>query len=273
MEKIEFIKMNGLGNDFVVFDVRVQPIENKEDLSKKVGDRHFGVGCDQIIFIEPPEDEKATAFMRIYNPDGSQSGACGNATRCVADLLMKESGQSQCIIQTKAGLLECSRAENEMISVDMGAARLDWQQIPLAQNCDTGNLPIGGGGVTHPVAVSMGNPHCVFFVDDIEAVDIATLGRKFEYDPIFPERSNIEFVEVLNRSHVRMRVWERGAGITLACGSGACATAVASVRRGLANRKVTVSMDGGDLHLEWRESDGHVIMTGPASWVFKGQML
>jgi diaminopimelate epimerase len=160
-----------------------------------------------------------------------------------------------------------------LITVDMGEPRLDWKQIPLARDSDTLNLPIGGGGVSHPVAVNMGNPHCVFFVDDVDAVDVSAIGRKFEIDPIFPERSNIEFVEVLGRNHVRMRVWERGAGITLACGSGACATAVAAIRRGLTGRKIVVSMDGGDLTLEWREEEGHVYMTGPVAYVFKGTLL
>lgn len=268
MKTYDFIKMHGLGNDFVILDARAQVFENKAELSKKLGDRHFGVGCDQIIFIEPTD--KATAFMRIYNPDGSESGACGNATRCVADILLKESGQDNCVIETRAGLLKCARANGDQITVDMGEPKLDWTQIPLSSECDTINLPIGGGGVSNPVAVNMGNPHCVFFVDDLNMIDVSKIGVGFEYHAIFPERSNIEFVEVVDRGHVKMRVWERGAGITLACGSGACATAVAAMRRGLAARKVTVEMDGGSLTLEWRESDNHVYMTGPVAYVFRG---
>lgn len=263
--------MHGLGNDFVILDGRVQLFENKEELSKKLGDRHLGVGCDQIIFIEPTG--KATAFMRIYNPDGSESGACGNATRCVADILLKESGKNECVIETRAGLLQCVRAEDGQITVDMGEPKLEWQHIPLSKECNTFNLPIGGNGVSNPVAVNMGNPHCVFFVDDIDQIDVHKIGSGFEYNSIFPERSNIEFVEVVSREYVKMRVWERGAGITLACGSGACATAVAAVRRGLTERKITVSMDGGDLTLEWRESDNHVYMTGPVTYVFRGVWL
>ncbi len=270
MKTHEFIKMHGLGNDFVILDTRAQVIENKGELSKKLGNRHFGVGCDQIIFIE--STDKATAFMRIYNPDGSESGACGNATRCVADILLKESGKDDCVIETKAWLLKCIRADGDQITVDMGEPKLDWAQIPLSYECNTINLPIGGGGVSHPAAVNMGNPHCVFFVEDLNQIDVSKIGTGFEYHSIFPERSNIEFVEVVNREHVKMRVWERGAGITLACGSGACATAVAAVRRGLTGRRVTVSMDGGDLTLEWRESDNHVYMTGPVAYVFKGSL-
>ncbi len=270
MKTAEFIKMHGLGNDFVILDSRVQVFENKQELSKKLGHRHFGVGGDQIIFIEP--SKKADVFMRIYNPDGSQSGACGNATRCVADIIFKESGQPNCKIETLRGVLNCSLNEHGSISVDMGCPRLDWQDIPLSQHTDTANLPIGGDGLPNPVAVNMGNPHCVFFVDDIDAIDMISIGRQFETHPLFPERTNVEFVQVLKRNHVRMRVWERGAGITLACGSGACAVAVAGVRRGLTERQVVISMDGGDLNLEWRESDSHVIMSGPVAYVFQGRL-
>ena len=271
MKQIEFIKMHGLGNDFVILDTRAQIIENKGELSKKLGNRHFGVGCDQIIFIE--KSDKADVFMRIYNPDGSESGACGNATRCVADILFKENQKLNCDIETKAGNLKCVQVDGDMVTVDMGEPKLEWQQIPLSKECDTLNLLIGGGGVLNPVAVNMGNPHCIFFVDDIDMIDVAKIGRGFEVDPIFPERANIEFVEVINKGHVRMRVWERGAGITLACGSGACAVTVAAIRRGLTDRKLIVSMDGGDLTLEWREADNHVYMTGAVAYVFKGNFI
>lgn len=268
MKNIEFIKMNGLGNDFVIIDARVQDIENKQKFSIMLGNRHFGVGCDQIIFIEP--SARATAFMRIYNPDGSESEMCGNATRCMADILLKELNSDECVIETKAGLLKCVRSDEYHITVDMGEPRLEWHQIPLSKECDTYSLPLGGNGVSNPVGVSMGNPHCVFFVDDLDRIDVAKIGSGFEYNSLFPERANIEFVEVLNKGHVRMRVWERGAGITLACGSGSCATAVAAIRRGLTSRKIIVEMDGGPLVLEWKESDNHVYMTGPVTYVFKG---
>jgi diaminopimelate epimerase len=293
MKPIEFIKMHGLGNDFVILDARAQVFENKAELAKKLGHRNFGVGCDQIIFIEVSSG--ADAFMRIYNPDGSESGACGNATRCVADILCSELNKTDCVIETKRGHLNCHKNSNGLISVDMGEPRLNWQEIPLARDCDTLYLPLtfphpnplpeGRGGKLIPspfrekvrmreaVAVNMGNPHCVFFVDDVDRIDIASIGRQFEYDALFPERTNVEFVEVIDKHHLRMRVWERGSGITLACGSGACAVAVAAYRRGLTNRTVTISMDGGDLTLEWREQDNHVIMTGPVAYVFRGHLV
>lgn len=269
MSSLEFIKMHGLGNDFVILDARVQPIENKAELSQRLGDRHFGVGCDQIIFLEPAQDNaeyNADVFMRIMNQDGSESGACGNATRCVADIIMTEKNLLSCVIQTKAGFLTCTRADSDLVTVDMGVPKLEWQDIPLAETCDTAYLPLE----KTPVAVNMGNPHCVFFVENVEALDIDSLGKPIEHHALFPERTNVEFVQIINRNHVRMRVWERGSGITLACGSGACATAVACIRRGLTERKITVSMDGGGLTLDWRESDNHVYMTGPVAYVFKG---
>jgi diaminopimelate epimerase len=268
MKTIDFIKMHGLGNDFVILDERCQLVENKEELSKKAGSRHFGVGCDQIIFIE--KSDGADAFMRIYNPDGSESGACGNATRCVADIILKETKTQTCVIETISGLLNCTRVEKGLICVDMGVPKLEWSQIPLSKESNTLSLSMGGNGVSNPVAVNMGNPHCVFFVGDVDAVDIAKLGRQFEYDPLFPERTNVEFVEVIDRNHIRMRVWERGAGVTLACGSGSCAAAVAAIRRNLTARKITVSMDGGDLMINWDQKSNRVTMIGPVTYVFHG---
>lgn len=271
MKNVIFTKMHGLGNDFVILDGRVQPIENKAELAKKMADRHFGVGCDQLIIMEP--SDKADLFMRILNPDGSEAGACGNATRCVADILMRETGKTSCTIETLRGVLSCERAGTDQVQVDMGEPLLEWNQIPLAREMDTLSLLLGKNGVSNPTAVNMGNPHCVFFVENMDAVDVAAIGPQFERDPLFPQRTNVEFVEVINKGHVRMRVWERGAGITLACGSGACATAVAAIRRGLTTRKMTVTMDGGDLTLEWREADNRVYMTGPVAYVFSGTFL
>lgn len=272
MKNTEFIKMHGLGNDFVILDGRKQVFENKEDLARKIADRHFGVGCDQLIIME--SSKTADAFMRISNPDGSESGACGNATRCVADILMREKNCSSVIIETQRGQLECQRAENDWITVDMGEPRLQWDEIPLAREVDTLYLPVspadGDFPERLPIGVNMGNPHCVFFVDDFDRARVSEVGPDIEYYDLFPERTNVEFAKVLDQGTLRMRVWERGAGITLACGSGACATAVAAIRRGYTDRTVLVKMDGGDLKLEWRESDNHVYMTGPVTYVFTG---
>lgn len=264
----KFLKMHGLGNDFVIIDGRVNAPDLSPDRIRKIADRHFGVGCDQFIIME--KSDKADVFMRIYNPDASESGACGNATRCVAKLVMAEKHSDAVTVETISGVLPCTRAADNKITVDMGAPRLNWDEIPLAAQADTANVQLGAEGISNPVCVNMGNPHAVFFVDDAEAVAIDKIGPRFERDAIFPKRANIEFVHVIDRNTVRARVWERGAGVTLACGSGACAVAVAAVRRGLTGRKVTVQMDGGDLQLEWRESDNHVYMTGAAETSFEG---
>lgn len=267
---IDFLKMHGLGNDFVILDGRgAMPALSPERI-KQISHRNFGVGCDQLIVMEP--SSKADVFMRIYNPDASESGACGNATRCVASLVMAQTGRDAVTIETIRGVLACAKAAGEKVTVNMGQPIVEWQDIPLATATDTANVQLGAEGVSNPVCVSMGNPHAVFFVDDAEAVAIDRLGPRFERDPIFPKRSNIEFVHVVDRKHVRARVWERGAGVTLACGSGACAIAVAGVRRGLTDRLVTISMDGGDLQLEWREADNCVYMTGPVALVYKGSL-
>jgi diaminopimelate epimerase len=258
-----FLKMHGLGNDFVILDSRTDALNLSHDRIRQIADRHFGVGCDQLIVLEP--STRADVFMRIYNPDASEAGACGNATRCVASLLMDEKKSDRIVVETITGLLPCTRAGAD-VTVDMGMPRLDWNQIPLASEMDT--LDVDGA-----VCVNMGNPHAVLFVKDAEAVDLEREGRAREISAVFPQRANIEFVHVIDRSTVRARVWERGAGITLACGSGACAVAVAAIRKGLTERTVTVKMDGGDLRLEWREADGHVYMTGAASLAFRGTLL
>jgi diaminopimelate epimerase len=279
---LPFLKMHGLGNDFVVIDARRAPLTLKPAQRRLIADRKRGVGCDQLILIEPavgpgdrPGDSGATAFMRIYNPDGSESGACGNATRCVASLLMREGQADGVLIRTVAGLLDCRPAPGGLVTVDMGPARLDWRDIPLAEPMDTLRLDLRAdgrpGGLEGPCAVGMGNPHAVFFVDDAEAVPLAELGPLVEHHPLFPERTNVEVAQVLSPGEIRLRVWERGAGITQACGSGACATAVAAARRGLTGRRALVRLDGGTLELEWRE-DGHVMMTGPVATSFSGTL-
>ncbi|MDZ5647253.1 diaminopimelate epimerase [Nitrospirillum sp. BR 11828] len=267
-----FLKMHGLGNDFVVLDARTTPLSLTGAQARVLADRRFGVGCDQIIILEPPQSAGADVFMRILNPDGSESGACGNATRCVASLVAAEgAGRDRLTVETISGLLPAVRHADGLVTVDMGPARLDWGQIPLAEPADTLALDVAAGPLSSPCAVNMGNPHAVFFVDDAEAVDLPQWGPQLEHHTAFPERANIEVATVVAPGRVRMRVWERGAGITLACGSGACATLVAAARRGLTGRKADIVMDGGTLTIEWRE-DGHVLMTGPVATAFSGEL-
>lgn len=267
----DFVKMHGLGNDFVVFDTRASGLALSPASVRTIADRHRGVGCDQLIVIERPRGNTSDAWMTIYNPDGSESGACGNATRCVAWLLMQESGADKVVIETKAGLLDAEARGEGMVAVDMGRARLDWREIPLAEARDTLHLGISAGPLADPVGVSMGNPHAVFFVDDVNAIDLAAVGPVLEHHALFPERANIEIVQVLGSERLRMRVWERGAGITQSCGTGACATLVAAARRGLSGRKAEVVLDGGSLFIEWLPDD-HVLMAGPVALAFRGTL-
>ncbi|TDI65996.1 MAG: diaminopimelate epimerase [Alphaproteobacteria bacterium] len=269
MEGLPFIKMHGLGNDFVIIDGRVNPVEIGADAARRIADRHTGIGCDQLIVLAGPRNADAQAFMTIRNADGGESAACGNATRCVAALLMDENGTDQAIIETEAGILVGEGAP-EGITLDMASPRTDWRDIPLAGDHDTAHLPLGSGPVADPAACSMGNPHATFFVDDVEAIEIAAIGPGLEHDPIFPERANIGFAQVVAADRIRLRVWERGAGLTSACATGACAAVVNGVRRGLLARRVRCILDGGELVVEWRERDGHVLMTGPTAVTFTG---
>lgn len=266
-----FLKMHGAGNDFVVLDARSRPWEIDGEAAKRIADRRTGIGCDQLIVVGPARQPGADAFMSIFNPDGSEVAACGNATRCVAWMLMGESGSNHATIETRAGLLSAQSAGTDRITVDMGPAQLEWEQIPLAQAMDTLHLPVSAGRLSDPVGVGMGNPHAVFFVLDAEAVPLSELGPKLEHDPLFPERCNIEAAQVLDDGRIRMRVWERGAGITLACGTGACATLVAAARRGLTGRKADILLDGGVLTIEWLENN-HVMMTGPVALAYTGML-
>lgn len=271
-----FLKMHGLGNDFVVLDARPHALDLPPRSRRAIADRRLGVGCDQLIVLEPPTERGADVFMRIYNPDGSEAGACGNATRCVASVVMDERKSDHVTVQTIAGLLESEktgRGDNGLpvISVDMGPARLDWREIPVAVACDTNHMPVGLGPLQDPVGTNMGNPHATFFVDDLDAIVIAELGPKLEHDRFFPERANIGVAQVVGENRLRLRVWERGAGLTLACGSGACAAGVAAARRGLTGRKVDVVMEHGTLGIEWLR-DGHVLMTGGISLAYRGEL-
>ncbi len=269
-----FLKMHGLGNDFVVLDGRNVPLHLTDASAAAIADRKLGVGCDQLIVLEPARDPSADVFMRIRNADGGEVEACGNATRCVAQLVMTELNRSDLIIETVAGLLHARAGEQpDWVTVDMGPARLDWQHIPLAENIDTLSLPIISGPASGPVAVNMGNPHAVFFVEDADALDVAALGPAVEHHRLYPQRTNVEFTSVQPDGSLRMRVWERGVGITRACGTGACAALVAAIRRGvIAGRAAWVHLDGGPLYIEWRQSDGHVLMTGPVATAFTGTL-
>lgn len=266
-----FLKMHGLGNDFVVLDARSCPLALSAETVRRIGDRRTGVGFDQMVVIEPSRSKLADVFMTIWNADGSEVSACGNATRCVAWMLMQESQQTHAVIETRAGLLDAQAAVDGLISVDMGPAFLDWRDIPLGQAVDSNHLPLALEDLADPVGVGMGNPHAVFFVDDAEAVDLPRLGPILEHDPLFPERCNIEVVQAIGPGRLRMRVWERGAGITLACGTGACATVVAASRRGLIGRAADVVLDGGTLAIEWMKDD-HVLMTGPVALSYAGTL-
>jgi len=267
----KFVKMHGLGNDFVVLDARGTTLALDERRARAIADRKTGVGCDQLITLEPAKDCRADAFMRIHNADGGEVEACGNAARCIATILMKETGRDHVTIETVVGLLGADRNGDSLVAVDFGPARLDWREIPLAREMDTLHLDCSLGPLHDPVAVNIGNPHAVFFVPDAEAIDLESLGSQLEHHPLFPERVNIEVAHRTPDGRLRMRVWERGVGITRACGTGACATLVAASRRGLTGRKAYVILDGGQLAIEWR-TDGHVIMTGPVATSFTGRL-
>jgi len=268
--RARFLKMHGCGNDFVVFDERRRALGFTPARVAALAHRRTGIGCDQFIVIEAPPPG-ADAFMRIRNPDGGEAGACGNATRCVAHLLTEETGRAQQIIRTIAGDLPSVVLPDGRVQVDMGPARLDWSDVPLAEPMDTLHMPIGFGPVSDPAAVSMGNPHATFFVPDLGVLPIEELGPALEHHRMFPERANVGFVQVLSPERIRLRVWERGAGLTLACGSGACAALVNAHRRGLTGRRASVLVDGGELEIDWRD-DGHVLMTGPVATAYSGEV-
>lgn len=270
-----FLKMNGLGNDFVVVEARSAPFEPSAEEVRAIARREGGIGCDQLVSIEP--SAAADAKVRFWNADGDEVGACGNASRCVGWLLMQASGKDQAVMETRGGLLKASRAPNDQVSVDMGQPGLDWRQIPLEEEMDTRGVELQVGPIDAPVlhtpgCVSMGNPHVVFFVPDAETAPVVQVGPMIEHHRLFPEGVNVGFAEIKARDHIRLKVWERGAGLTRACGTGACAALVASARRNLTDRKATLELDGGLLTIEWRESDDHVIMTGPTQLDFTGTL-
>jgi diaminopimelate epimerase len=259
---IRFHKMHGLGNDYVVIDARENPVEMTGPLARALADRRTGVGCDQLILIEP--STVATAKMRIFNADGGEVESCGNATRCVVSLLGGDA-----TIETLGGMLNGQMA-GDLVSVDMGEPRFDWDAIPLAYAMDTRRMPVGWEDLADPMAVNVGNPHVIFFTPDSDAVDLARLGPLIETDPLFPARINVNVATVIDRGHVKLRVWERGVGLTQACGTGACATGVAAIRAGLVDSPVTVSLPGGDLVIGWSPG-AQIRMSGPATHVFTAE--
>jgi diaminopimelate epimerase len=271
-----FLKMNGLGNDFVVLDGRREPVAVDAAAARAIADRERGIGFDQLIVLEP--SQRADLFMRILNADGSEAGACGNATRCIGRLVMDETGRRQASIETMAGLLSAEDAGAwDRVTVDMGEPRFGWDEIPLSQPCrDTRAVPFDAGAFAPLLparfsAVSMGNPHAVFFVDDIAAHDLGRIGPLIERHPLFPERVNVSLAHVTAPDALTLSVWERGAGLTLACGTGACAAAVASHRAGLTGREVAVTLPGGTLAIHWQET-GSVLMTGAITLEFEGDL-
>jgi diaminopimelate epimerase len=271
-----FRKMNGLGNDFAVFDARKSHLPLGEAAARRIADRKLGVGCDQVIMIETSAN--ADAFMRVMNADGSEVAACGNATRCVAALLAQETGRTETVIETRAGLLRAKLRPDGLVTVNMGPPRLDWRDIPLSRPFpDTTSLDVSfdagpAGVLSQPGAVNVGNPHCIFAVADVDAYDLAAIGPRIEHDPLFPERVNVSLAEISGPDYVKLRVWERGAGLTQACGTAACAAAVALARKGLTGRQVTIALPGGELMIEWREADGHILMTGPWSLDYEDEL-
>ena len=269
MDRPEFIKMHGLGNDFVIVDARRRDFAPDAGQVRAIAHRRTGIGFDQLITLHAPENGGADAAFTIRNADGGEAEACGNAARCVAWMAMEESGRDTALLETPAGTLSARRAGPLAVAVDMGEPRFGWRDIPLAAETDTLHLPLARGPLADPVAVSMGNPHAVFFVDDAAAVDLAALGPALEHDALFPKRANIGVAEIQGGGRLRLRVWERGAGLTLACGTGACAALVAGHRRGATGRRAQVELDGGTLDIAWGD-DGRVTMTGPVAVSFRG---
>lgn len=269
-----FLKMNGLGNDFVVIETRSAPFDPTAEEVRAIANRESGIGCDQIIALDKG-DEGIDARVRFWNADGEEVGACGNGTRCVGWLMIQSTGKEQVALETQAGRLIVRKAGERLVSVDMGPPGLEWNEIPLAKAQDTESLDVPlyhhADLMAPPGCVSMGNPHVVFFVPDVEQAPVTEAGPVIEVHPLFPEHVNVGFAQIIDRDRIRLRVWERGAGLTKACGTGACAALVAASRRGLTGRHATIEFEGGALHIEWRE-DGHVVMTGPAAVDFAGEL-
>jgi diaminopimelate epimerase len=269
--------MNGLGNEIAVLDARERPLTLNASAVEALATPEKGIGFDQLMVLLPPRNPLADVYTEIWNADGSRVAACGNGSRCVAWYVMREMNRENLVIETEAGLLGAVSVGPNMISVDMGAPIFEWELIPMSERMDTMRIELQVGPIDDPVlhgpgVVSMGNPHCVFFVQDAELAPVEAVGPMIESHPLFPERTNVGFAEIVARDHIRLRVWERGAGLTKACGTGACAALVAAVRRRLCDRSAKVQVDGGMLQIEWRESDNHVIMTGAVALESEGNL-
>jgi diaminopimelate epimerase len=267
-----FVKMHGLRNDFVIVDGCETPYTPSVAEIVRICDRREGVGGDELLVIEPPRSGKVYAFVRIINPDGSEAEACGNASRCVGWLLMEECGRDEIRIETLGGVLSCRRAGEKQVAVEMGRLRTGWQEIPLSREMDTLHLGIGAGPLQDPVGMNIGNPHAVFFVDDLSAVDLTRYGPQLQKDPLFPEGANIGAAQLLDPKTLRLSVWERPGTLTTACGTGACVAVAAAHRRGLTTEKcMTVVMPAGSVEIELKE-DGTVVMTGPVETCYAGYL-
>ncbi|HRX35626.1 MAG TPA: diaminopimelate epimerase [Aestuariivirga sp.] len=273
---LHFRKMNGLGNDFVVFDGRTSPVVMDESKARAIADRATGIGCDQLIVLE--KSPRADVRMRIWNNEGFEVESCGNATRCIADMLFDEMHKTRATIDTKGGFLIAEKGGDKLVTVDMGAPRFAWQDIPLSEKFhDTRYIELYVGPMDAPLlhspsVVNVGNPHCIFWVKDLDVVDLAKVGPMLEHHPLFPQRANITLARVDSKDHAVIRVWERGAGLTKACGTAACAVMAAGFRLKRLDRKATITLPGGDLLMEIRESDGHILMTGPVTYEFEGEL-
>jgi len=269
---LRFLKMNGLGNDFVIFDGRARQLVLGGETARRVADRDAGIGCDQVIVVE--NSDSADVFMRIFNSDGSEVDACGNAARCVAAIVAQETGRAGVTIETNAVILGAALNPDQSVTIDMGIPLFDWESIPLSEKFhDTRMIelhvgPIGNPVLHTPSVANVGNPHCIFWVDNVRAHDLASIGPILENHPLFPERANISLAQVESRNSIILSVWERGAGLTQACGTAACAAAVSAHRKHLCDRTVIVTLPGGPLRIDWREADDHILMTGPVEYEY-----
>ena len=262
--ELHFTKMHGCGNDFVIIDNRNKQVQLNEDEIKLLCDRHYGIGCDQLVVISENNKDNVSTYALFWNSDGSVSATCGNATRCIASILFKETGKETLNIETPNGLIECRKKNSELISVNIGQPRIAWNEIPLSKEVSTLKLPIEG----NPTGTNFGNPHCTFFVDDLSKIDVQNKGPTVENNVLFPEKTNVQFVKVLDRTHIKLKVWERGSGITLASGSSSCAAVDAGIRREILDNRVKVELDGGVVEVEKKVTG--MWLTGPTKHVFSG---